>query len=71
MVFALFQHLHKTQRILRKIDMKHIGRLLTIVLTMILIVGVTILGLAWQILQWKECRQAGLSRFYCVQHISN
>jgi len=25
---------------------------------------------AWQCAQWIECREAGLSAFYCIQHIS-
>lgn len=39
------------------------------------VVGAIVVGLflaliaAWVILQWQECRDAGMSVFYCVQHV--
>lgn len=24
---------------------------------------------AWVIFQWQECREAGMSMFYCIQHV--
>lgn len=26
-------------------------------------------GIVWTVAQWNECRDAGLSVFYCIQHI--
>jgi len=28
-----------------------------------------LLGLGWTVWQWNECREAGLSVVYCLQHI--
>jgi hypothetical protein len=36
-------------------------------LAILLIVGVVIF---WTVLQWSECRDAGMSVFYCIKHVS-
>jgi hypothetical protein len=42
---------------------KHIGLIAMTVVVMAL-------ALAWTVLQWNECRDAGFSVMYCWQHIS-
>jgi len=42
-------------------------RYIVYLILLVLIIGFVVW---WSIAQWKECREAGFSRFYCLQHIS-
>lgn len=43
---------------------------LVIILMSTVVFGLALIGMVWTVLQWRACLEAGLTTFYCIQHIS-
>ncbi len=38
-------------------------------MVVVVVLIVVVVSVCWSVLQWVECREAGFSVFYCIQHI--